>query len=344
MRKRWIYPVMILIVIIVSAIIISMFNRYKNIKPSNDNLVVFSPHPTTFVKPLIEEYERRSGNKVEVIFGATGELEQAIEQRDCIDIMWGGSYYAVSQYTDYFENYWTTNELYYGQYDKNSEGCMTRFTDMPSVLIINTDLIGNIEINGYKDLLQDELKGKIAFANPEKSSSSFEHLINMIYSCAAIGDGDEWNYIKALCTNIDGPLLESSSDVYNGVAEGRYIVGLTFEEAAANLVENGAHVKIIYMEEGVVSTPDGIYLLKNSKHKDEAKELIDFLTGYDAQNLISQQLGRRSVRRDIQEPKGLPAKEEIYALYPDKNEIINNRESWIEEFKKCYEEVQNEKE
>lgn len=41
-----------------------------------------------------------------------------------------------------------------------------------SVLIVNTDLIGDIEINGYKDLLNPELKGRIATANPANSSSA----------------------------------------------------------------------------------------------------------------------------------------------------------------------------
>jgi iron(III) transport system substrate-binding protein len=43
-------------------------------------------------------------------------------------------------------------------------------------------------------------------------------------------------------------------------------VGLTFEEAAITMLKGGKHVKVVYMNEGVVSTPDGIYINKNKNN------------------------------------------------------------------------------
>ena len=62
-------------------------------------------------------------------------------------------------------------------------------------------------------------------------------------------------------------LLKSSSEVYQGVAEGRYAAGLTFEEGGAGYVSKGAPVKLVYMKEGVISTPDVVCIVKGSKHK-----------------------------------------------------------------------------
>ena len=70
--------------------------------------------------------------------------------------------------------------------------------------MINTNLIGDVKVEGYEDLLNPALKGKIAFADPSKSSSSYEHLINMLY---AMGNGDPdkgWDYVEKLCRNLDG--------------------------------------------------------------------------------------------------------------------------------------------
>ena len=67
--------------------------------------------------------------------------------------------------------------------------------------MINTDLIGDIKITGYEDLLQPELKGKIAFADPTKSSSSYEHLVNMLY---AMGSDD---------SNGDTPSVDSEKGI-----------------------------------------------------------------------------------------------------------------------------------
>lgn len=43
---------------------------------------------------------------------------------------------------------------------KNREGNMSRFTDIPSVIMVNTNLIGDVKVEGYEDLLQPELKGQ----------------------------------------------------------------------------------------------------------------------------------------------------------------------------------------
>lgn len=50
------------------------------------------------------------------------------------------------------------------------------------------------------------------------------------------------------------------------------------------------------MKEGVVSTPDGIYINKNTKNPEDSEIFVDFMTSYDTQNVISGNLGRRSVR------------------------------------------------
>lgn len=305
-------------------------------------LVVYTPHPTNFIKPIIEEFEQTTGITVEVINKSSGELlENIVEAKNLpqADIMWGGSLFTVSSYTDYFEAYTTENEKYFQLSFQNKEGNMTRFTDVPSIIMINTDLIGDIEVKGYEDLLQPELKGKIAYANPAASSSSFEQLINMLYACGK-GDPEEgWDYVEKLCENLDGNLLQSSSAVYNGVANGEYIVGLTFEEAAANLKKQGKHVEIIYMEEGVISTPDGVYLLKNALHKENAKLFMNFLTSYDTQYMVSQNLGRRSVRKDITEPLNLPPKREISMRYANDKEVLQKKEEWISHFEDIYESV-----
>lgn len=330
------------VVVIIFCIMFFYQGEEQAVSVNEENmLVVYTPHPTNFIKPIIEEFEKTTGITVEVINRSSGELlENVVEAKELpqADIMWGGSIFIVSSYIDYFEAYTTENEAFVQTSFRNKEGNMTRFTDVPSIIMVNTDLIGDIEINGYKDLLQPELKGKIAFANPATSSSSFEQLINMLYACGK-GDPEQgWNYVEKLCRNLDGNLLQSSSAVYNGVADGEYVVGLTFEEAAANLRKEGKHVEIIYMEEGVISTPDGVYLLKEALYKENAKQFMNFLTGYDVQYMVSQNLGRRSVRSDIPEPADLPPKREITMRYANHKEVLEKKEEWIARFEDIYEE------
>ena len=154
-------------------------------KAGDNSLLIYRPHPLAFINPLVEEFEKESGVKVEVIAAGTGELLKRVESEKANplgDIFWGGSLNTMKPKAALFENYTSVNEDHIQPAFKNTEGPMTRFTDIPSVIMINTNLIGDVKVEGYEDLLNPALKGKIAFADPSKSSSSYEHLINMLYA------------------------------------------------------------------------------------------------------------------------------------------------------------------
>lgn len=299
------------------------------------DLVIYCPHPLEFIEPLVNEFESVTDIKVEVIAAGTGELLKRVESEQSNplgDIFWGGSLSTMTPSMDLFENYQSVNEEFVQDGMKNVEGPLTRFTDIPSVLMVNTDLVGDIEINGYEDLLNPELKGKIAMCDPSKSSSSYEHLINMLY---AMGKGDPdagWSYVEQFCENLDGKLLSGSSAVYKGVADGEYVVGLTFEEGGAKYVADGAPVELVYMEEGVISKPDGVYIIKNAQNMDNAKAFIDFVTSKEAQTIIVEQLNRRSVRTDVAAPSYLLPKEEINIIYDEPELVVASKDAWIEKF------------
>lgn len=299
------------------------------------DLVVYCPHPLEFINPLVSEFESQTGVKVEVIAAGTGELLKRVEseqENPLGDIFWGGSLSTMKPQMELFESYQSVNEEFVQDTMKNTEGPLTRFTDIPSVIMVNTDLIGDIEINGYEDLLNPELKGKIAHCDPSKSSSSYEHLINMLYAMGNGNPDDGWSYVEKLCENLDGKLLSGSSAVYKGVADGEYVVGLTFEEGAAKYVADGAPVKVVYMEEGVISKPDGVYIIKNAKNMDNAKLFIDFITGKDAQTIIVEQLNRRSVRTDVAAPDYLLPKEEMNIIFDDEALVIEKKDEWLSKF------------
>ena len=206
-------------------------------------------------------------------------------------------------------------------------------------LVVNPELRDElgIEINGYEDLLNPELKGRIAMCSPSSSSSAWEQLINMLY---AMGEGEPeegWDYVEEFIANLDGVLLESSSEVYQGVADGRFTVGLTFEEGAAHYVAEGQPVKIVYMEEGVISRPDVVAIVKGTIHEAEAEQFVDFVTGLDAQQTISSQLDRRTVRLDVEEPSYLPDKGQLHIIWDDEELSGQKKALWLERFAGLYE-------
>ena len=300
--------------------------------------MVYCPHAIDFINPIVSEFENQTGILVKVQTGGTGELLLMAEEKKepLCDVLWGGSLSTTFPKKELFAAYTSVNEDMVREEFKNEEGNMTRFTDIPSVLMVNTNLSGNLKIRGYRDLLNPNLKGRIAMCDPAKSSSAYEHLINMLYAC---GDGDPekgWDYVEEFCKNLDGELLKSSSQVYQGVAEGRYIVGLTFEEGGARYAAENRPVELVYMEEGVISTPDAVCIIKGCPHEEEARKFVDFVTGKDAQTIICDRLDRRSVRTDVEKPESLPDKETIHMIYSDRELVNANKEQWLARFEEIY--------
>lgn len=302
-------------------------------------LVVYCPHPLVFIEPIVKKFEATTGIQTEVVAAGTGELLKRIEAESSNplgDVMWGGSKSTLEPSKKFFEVYHSPEEAAFFDEVKIPDGKLTSFTQIPSVIMVNTKLIGNIKIEGYQDLLNPALKGKIAHADPSKSSSSFEHLINMLY---AMGKGDPdkgWAYVTAFAKNLDGKLLSGSSAVYKGVADGEYTVGLTFEEGAATYVKSKAPVKIVYMSEGVISQSDGSAIIKGAKNMDNAKKFVDFLSSKDTQTLIANQLNRRSVRKDTPPGDGLMPMASI-KLIKGNDEVVNkSKRLWLEKFKDIY--------
>ncbi|MDF2821939.1 MAG: transporter substrate-binding protein [Clostridiales bacterium] len=302
-------------------------------------LVVYSPHPLEFMDPLIQEFENRTGVSVEVIAAGTGELIKRIEAEAGNaqgDIMWGGTIALLGTNTSIFEQYTSVNEDAILPDYKNKTGAVTAFTVVPSVLVVNTNLAAGIEINGYEDLLNPELKGKIAHCDPAKSSSSFEHVINMLN---AMGNGDPeagWDFTGKFIKNLDGKLLSGSSAVYKGVADGEYTVGLTFEEGAVKSLVDGAPVEVVYMEEGVICRADGIAVIKDAANIENAKAFIDFVTSKEAQEIVIAKLNRRTVRNDVGSANGLTAYEDIKILNDDVDWATSNKQAVLDKFKDLF--------
>ena len=325
-----------LVIIIAIATILFVLYIHSSVgRQENDDenrLVVVSPHPTEFVIPLIQEFENETGINVKLIScGTTDAIDRIIADKD-IDVLWGGSLMTVEPYKDNFAAYKTLNRAIFMEEYKNVGDEFTCFSNVPSVIMYNKDIIGDIEINGYADLLDPRLKGQIAFSDPSRSSSAFEHLVNMLYACGNGNPEQGWEYVEKLSSNLSGILLPNSSQVYNGVANGQYKVGLTFEEAAVTMIKNNKHIGIVYMDEGVVCTPDVICINKDSARTERARRFVDFLTSKDTQRVMASDLGRRSVRKDVEASSLVIPIDDIKSINVDKDEVIAKKSEWLERF------------
>jgi len=278
------------------------------------NLVIYSPFPQTVIDALVPMFEADTGISVEVLAMGTGDALRRIEAemvRPQADLLWSGSVSTVNAQGHLFDDFMSIHEdAFFPQY-RNVEGNLTRFNTFCSVIMYNTDLV-DFEINGYADILNPALRGRIAFADPAGSSSSFEHIVNMLHVMSPDDDPENgWDFVRAFIEQLDGVLLGSSSAVFRGVADGEYAVGLTFEQGGVQFLGTGAPVNVIYMEEGVIFRGDGVYIIKGAPNLYSAHVFIDWMTSLEVQDFMNSTTYRRTVRMDVPETPSMPAKESI---------------------------------
>jgi iron(III) transport system substrate-binding protein len=119
---------------------------------------------------------------------------------------------------------------------------------------------------------------------------------------------------------------------YQMVANGEFPVGLTFEQGAFDFLKSGAPVGIVYPSEGTTVIPDGSALVKNAPHPNAARLFLDFTVSKEGQELIVSKFGRRSVRKDVAAPAGLPALGEIKAIDYDLAYAADQRAALLKRF------------
>ncbi|MDF2888325.1 MAG: ABC-type Fe3+ transport system, periplasmic component [Lacrimispora sp.] len=308
------------------------------------NLVIYSPNSEGLMNATIPLFEEKYGVNVEVIQAGTGELVKRIqsEKNDPYgDILFGGSWSLAYDNKSLWEPYVSANNDNVIDAYKNTCGFITGNVLDGSVLIVNTDLLGDIQINGYKDLLNPELKGKIATADPANSSSAFAQLTNMLLAMGGYEDEAAWKYVDELFGNIEGKICESSSAVYKGVADGEYVVGLSYEDPCAQLVRDGAPVKIVYPQEGTVYLPASATIIKGAKNMDNAKLFLDFILSDEVQNIWGSTLTNRPVIKNAETSDFMKPISDIKVLEEDIPYVSGNKQKIVDRYTEIFTDLQS---
>ena len=275
-----------------------------------ERLVIYTSHKKDVWWPIVKEFEARTGIWVQVVQGGTNELLEALSQEknapQC-DVMFGGGVESLEAAGSLFAPYESAAaQNILPQYQSDTH-LWTPFSSLPLVLIYNPKLIRGDRVTGWESLLKPFLRGKIAFADPAVSGSSYTALATVLQALPE----DRDTVLRTFADNLAGKQLSSSGDVLSAVAQGECWVGVTLEETASRRIAAGDQLVLVYPAEGTSAVPDGSALIKGAPHEDNAKLFLDFVLSRGAQERLAQQFYRRPVRSDIQRQKELSPLEDI---------------------------------
>ena len=261
----------------------------------SERLVVFTSHKEKVYKPVIEEFERRTGVWVEIETGGTATLLDRIAAGESgCDLMFGGGADSLNAYADCFTPYISTGAASVAPEYDLGDGVWTPFSLVPIVLIYNPKLVRQNLPTGWASLLDAGWRGRVAFADPAVSGSSYTALCTLVQ----VLGGDEEATLAAFYRNLDGRLISDSGGVVTAVADGSCYIGVTLEENARKAIDDGLDVAVVYPAEGTSILPDGAAIVRGCAHEENAQRFLDFLLLPETQESLAPELGRRSVCAD----------------------------------------------
>lgn len=225
--------------------------------------------------------------EIEIQADSVGTLATRIrgdEQCDA-DVVIGGMFAADGDtYHDILQPYTAACDAEQLYHDES--GYYTFYDVQVMCLIVNTALESQlgVTIDGYNDLIDDALNGKIILAAPDSTSSGWRQVQTILAVMGDKFDDDKgWDYISKLM-----PLsfsTTSSKDVYNLVINGEYVAGLSYESTVAALINDGASdVKCVYMSEGNTAMAGGAAIVKDAPNLPAAKAMMDLLSSAEFQD------------------------------------------------------------
>lgn len=269
-----------------------------------------------FSEPVLREYERRSGVKVNPVYDteetkSTGLANRLLAEkaRPQADVFWSNEPVRtlVLRSRDVLASYKSPSAQGIPSVLVDPDGYWTGFSARMRVIAYNTKLVKAEEApQSVFDLADLKWRGQVAIADPRFGSTSFH--VAALYAIA--GDQKMDDFFRRLKEN-GVRVVDGNSVVRDLVVRGDVQVGLTDTDDVNVALEDGQPIAMVLPDKdglGVPVMPNMISLIANAPHADEGRRLIDYLLSADVERQLAQsQAVQVPLHAGVPGPKNIPS-------------------------------------
>ncbi|MEW5815073.1 MAG: ABC transporter substrate-binding protein [Spirochaetota bacterium] len=169
---------------------------------------------------------------------------------------------------------------------KDPEGYWYGWSYWFACIGVNTKLLqekGYPMPKSWKDLLDPRWKGEIVMPNPGTSGTAFLAVSTIMQ---LYGEEEGWRYLEKLHQNVD-QYTKSGSAPGQLVAQGEYIIGITWDQAVETRKNEGYPIEVVIPEEGTGYALDIAIIYKNTSNPSSAKKFIDYIGSKEFHEAVS---------------------------------------------------------
>lgn len=264
------------------------------------DLTVYAAQGAEITTPVLDAYQRRRPQlRIDVIRAGTGEMLARIraERENPIgDLLWGGALESYAANASLFEPVTLPDADRFDALDPS--GRWHPFTTNVIHLVVNTERLREAPPTSFAELADPRWRrlGRIALSNPSGSGTGYTVV-------TALASLHGWDFVAALLRNCR--LTESSDSMFKWVKDGETAAGFLFETTLRDYVSAGAPLAPVLASEGLITQTDGVGLIAGARHRQAALDLLAFLRGDEASEIVRAQVGRRPSRKGLAPPAGL---------------------------------------
>jgi iron(III) transport system substrate-binding protein len=279
-------------------------------------VTVYVSTDRVFSEPVLREYEKRSGVRVNAVYDteetkSTGLANRLLAEkaRPRADVFWSNEPVRtlVLKSRDVLASYTSPGAQGIPPVLVDPDGYWTGFSARLRVIAYNTTLVKQEEApRSIFDLADPKWRGQVAIADPRFGSTAFH--VAALYALA--GDERMDDFFRRLKTN-GVRVVDGNSVVRDLVARGEVKVGLTDTDDVNVAFENGQPVAMVLPDKdgfGVPVMPNMVSLIANGPHPDEGRRLVDYLLSPDVERQLAQsEAVQIPLHSGVPGPRNIPA-------------------------------------
>ena len=199
----------------------------------------------------------------------------------------------------------------------------------PNAIMVNTNYIDPASIKSYDDILLDKFKGNIVAGDVEHSNVGYPFYYALR---KATGSTHYWKRLGELKARVFVSSQKASEACVAG--EWPVVFDIWLYRGYLYGVKKGAPIRSVVPKEGAVLAPSPCVIMKQASNPNAAKLMQDFVFSKEIQEMMVEDMGYHSPRKDVAPAKTMPALQDMKIMPIDYDDLEKKRKEWIADWKR----------